>query len=439
MEKLIIEGGKRLAGEIALSGAKNAALPILAATILAEGPCSLGDVPELNDVTALSRILQSLGLRVERGADGRITTEVLDEKLSIAGYDLVSRMRASICVLGPLLAKRGEARVSLPGGCVIGTRPIDLHLKALRALGAEISIEHGYIVARAKRLKGTQIYLGGAFGSSVLGTGTAIMAAVLAEGRTYIEHAAMEPEVEDLARFLVHMGASIEGIGTHRLEIRGVRRLEGARHDVIPDRIEAGTLMAATAITGGEVRVRNAVPGHLAAVIDRLREAGVELEISAAGRDGGGGGGGNGGRADITVAAPKRARAVDITTLPYPGFPTDLQAQFMALLSMAEGACVITEKVFPDRFMHTGELVRMGADIVREGATAKVTGVGRLSGAPVMASDLRASAALVVAGLAAEGRTDVRRIYHLDRGYEKLEQKLSSLGAKIRRARDEED
>jgi len=436
MEKLIIEGGRRLTGELALSGAKNAALPILAATILAEGPCSLGDVPDLNDVTALSRILQSLGLRVEREADGRVTTEVVDERASVAGYDLVSRMRASICVLGPLLAKRGEARVSLPGGCVIGTRPIDLHLKALRALGAEIAIEHGDIVARAKRLKGAQIYLGGAFGSSVLGTGTAMMAAVLAEGRTYIEHAAMEPEVEDLARFLVRMGASIEGIGTHRLEIRGVRRLEGARHDVIPDRIETGTLMAAAAITGGEVRVRSAVPGHLAAVIDRLREAGVELEISAAGR---GGGGGDGGRADITVAAPKRARAVDITTLPYPGFPTDLQAQFMALLSTAEGTCVITEKVFPDRFMHTGELTRMGAEIVREGATVKVTGVERLSGAPVMASDLRASAALIVAGLAAEGRTDVRRIYHLDRGYEKLEQKLSALGAKIRRARDEEE
>jgi UDP-N-acetylglucosamine 1-carboxyvinyltransferase len=326
-------------------------------------------------------------------------------------------MRASVCVLGPLLAKRGYARVSMPGGCVIGARPIDLHLRGLEALGAKITVEHGYITAEAKRLRGARVYLGGPFGSSVLGTANVMMAAALADGRTVIEHAACEPEIEDLARFLIRMGASIEGAGTHRLLIRGVRRLDGAAHTVIPDRIEAGTFLAAAAATRSEVTVRGARPEHLDATLDRFRACGADFTDE----DG------------VIHVRPSALQGIELTTLPYPGFPTDMQAQFMAMLAVAEGTSTITEKIYPERFMHAAELARLGAQISVQGATAVVEGPAKLTGATVMASDLRASAALIIAGLVAEGATEVRRVYHLDRGYEDLVAKFQGLGARIRR------
>ena len=419
MDKFIIEGGVSLRGEVAISGAKNAALPIMAACLLAEGECRILDVPPLADVATLSQLLGELGMDVSReGNDLRL--RVVDTAHSHACYDLVRKMRASVCVLGPLLASRGYARVAMPGGCTIGPRPIDIHLRGLRALGAEIELQEGDVVARADRLKGAEIFLGGPFGSTVTGTANVMMAATLAQGRTIIECAACEPEVQDLADFLNAMGARIRGAGTPRLTIEGVRRLEGAEHRIIPDRIEAGTFMIAAAMAGEQVQLARARLDHMMAVVDKLRQIGLTIEPS----DGG-----------AVVVGRAKLRAVEVCTHPYPGFPTDLQAQLMALLCAAEGNSVITEKVFPDRFLHVAELGRMGANIRKEGPTSIVTGVERLVGAPVMASDLRASAALVLAGLVAKGTSEVSRVYHIDRGYDRIEAKLAHLGANIHRVK----
>ncbi|MBS3820324.1 MAG: UDP-N-acetylglucosamine 1-carboxyvinyltransferase [Planctomycetes bacterium] len=418
MDKFVINGGARLRGEVTVSGAKNAALPILAATLLTEGPTKLRDVPNLADVRAMLDLLGDLGCRTSRDEAGVITAEVTETANSHAVYDRVRKMRASICVLGPLLARRGEVRVSMPGGCAIGPRPIDLHLRGLRALGAEISLDSGDVVARAQRLKGTTIFLGGPFGSTVLGTANVMMAAALAEGVTVIESAACEPEIQDLADYLNACGANISGAGSPRVTIEGVETLTGQAHTVIPDRIEAGTFILAGAITNGDITVANARVDHLLAVTDKLHEVGVQVETAGEG---------------LAVGTDRFLRPVDVTTQPYPGFPTDLQAQLMALLCLAEGNSAITEKIFPDRFLHLAELLRMGANIRKEGPVAIVTGAGELIGAPVMASDLRASAALVLAGLVARGTTEVRRVYHIDRGYEEIETKLNPLGADITR------
>ena len=422
MDKILIDGGFPLRGTVDVRGAKNSALPILFSTILTEGTCILQNVPFLRDVDSTMRILSELGMNSQRRIDGSIEVAEEDASSFTAPYDHVRKMRASVCALGPLLAKRGRAKVSLPGGCALGVRPINLHLKGLRALGASIRIDHGYIEAEARKLRGTTIYLGGPFGSSVLGTANIMMAATLAEGATIIEAAACEPEIVDLAHFLLKMGARIRGIGTPRLEIEGVTELDGAEHAIIPDRIEAGTFLIAGALTRGDVVVKGARCEHLAAVLDMLHQAG--LFVSAEGDT-------------VRVYTNGGFRPVDVTTLPYPGFPTDLQAQMMALLSLAEGISVITEKIYPDRFIHISELVRMGANIRKEGSSAIVCGVPALSGAPVMASDLRASASLVLAGLVARGTTEISRIYHLDRGYEQIELRLQSLGAKIRRVQVE--
>jgi UDP-N-acetylglucosamine 1-carboxyvinyltransferase len=420
MEKFVVRGGTRLKGEVSVSGAKNASLPILAATLLGEGESLIENVPNLRDISTMIRLLRSLGARVTQ-SNGCISVKATNGLVPLAPYKLVSTMRASICVLGPLLGRLRRAEVSLPGGCVIGPRPIDLHLKGLQALGAGITIEHGYVKAKAKQLRGGDIYLGGPYGSSVLATANVMMAAVLAKGVTQIENAACEPEVEDLANFLIRMGAKIEGAGTHLVRIQGVKRLRGARHRVIPDRVEAGTYLVAGAITRGDVTVTDVLPQHNNALLDKLRAAGVEVRQ---------------GKNWVRVCGKKGLKPVDVTTLPYPGFPTDLQAQMMALMTVTPGISVITEKIYPDRFMHISELNRMGAKIFLESASAIVTGVKRLSGAHVMASDLRASAALVLAGLVAEGRTDVHRIYHLDRGYEKVEEKLKALGAMVFREKE---
>lgn len=418
MDSFVIEGGTPLRGTVAVSGAKNAALPILAASILAEGPVVLHNVPRLSDVEFMTLILAELGVSSRWVGEHSLRLEVVDEEPVTAHYDLVRKMRGSFCVLGPLLGKRGRAVVSLPGGCVIGPRPIDLHLKGLRALGARLTLERGYVVGDGSGLRGAEVYLGGPNGSTCTGTANVVMAAVRARGRTAIVGAACDPEVVDLCRFLVAMGARIEGIGSPRLLIEGVDRLRGTEYSIIPDRIEAGTFLVAGAITRGEVTVEGVVPTHLTAVVDKLRETGVEVEV---------------GRDSVSVRGPERLRPTDITTLPPPGFPTDLQAQFTALLSLAEGVSVVTEKIFPDRFMHIAELNRMGADIRKEGPSAIIKGVEELSGAQVMASDLRASAALVLAGLAARGTTVVNRVYHIDRGYERIEEKLASLGARVKR------
>ncbi len=367
------------------------------------------------------KILRNLGVKVQFEG-GRAVIEPRGYRNHIAPYKYVKEMRASFCVLGPILAKHRIAQVSYPGGCAIGNRPVDLHLKGIKALGAEIRIEHGYVIAQAKQLKGAHIFLGGAFGSSVLATDNVMMAATLAKGRTVIENAACEPEVVDLADFLVKMGAKIKGAGTPLLEIEGVRRLGGAEYEVIPDRIEAGTFMIAAAITKGDLLIKGARYDHLGALVDKLLDAGVT--ITRHGKD-------------IRVRVMRHLKPVDITTLPYPGFPTDLQAQMMALVSVINGISVITEKIYPDRYMHVSELARMGAQIKLEGDSAIVKGIKQLSGAPVMASDLRASAALVLAGMAAKGRTDVSRVYHLDRGYDRIELKLSDVGANIRREKEE--
>lgn len=423
MDKFICDGGRRLTGTIEVSGSKNAALPILAATLLADkDECVIRGVPRLRDVLTMLEILNELGVEAAFDDGGVIRTRVRNERPVTAPYKLVSTMRASVCVLGPLVAKRHQAKVSLPGGCVIGVRPIDLHMKGLKALGAEIAVEHGYVIARARRLRANRIYLGGAFGSTVTGTANILMASVLAEGRTVIENAACEPEVQDLSDFLVKMGAKIEGIGTHRLVIDGVRALHGADHTVIPDRIEAGTFMIAAALTGGDLRVKNARADHLGALLDKFSEIGVHTSFR---------------KNECRVRGSRRTfTPVDVTTLPYPGFPTDLQAQMMVLLSLADGISVVTEKIYPDRFMHVPELSRMGAQIRKEGPNAIIHGVGWLSGAPVMASDLRASAALILAGLVAKGTTEVRRVYHVDRGYEKMDAKLRAVGASIERVVD---
>lgn len=416
MDSFLIEGGLPLNGEVTISGSKNAVLPILAATLLTSETCVIRRVPDLSDVGFMLKILQSLGAEVTR--DGGTLTIRAANISGRGDYELIRKMRGSICILGPLLARLNEAVVSLPGGCVIGTRPIDLHLKGLRGLGAEVDVEGGYVRVHAPRLEGQMVFLGGRVGPTVLGTANVMMAATLAAGITVIESAACEPEVVDLADFLIAMGARITGAGSPTITIHGVKELHGADHEVIADRIEAGTFAAVAAATGGEVVLRGARADHLGAVLDKLQEAGAEVRRSAG---------------LLTVRGTGSVKPVDITTMPYSGFPTDMQAQLMALACQAPGTSILTERIFESRFMHASELMRLGADIAIEGPTAIVKGGRPLSGAPVMASDLRASAALVIAGLAARGSTQVHRVYHLDRGYERMELKLQKLGARIQR------
>ena len=413
--RLEIEGGVPLSGTVTVSAAKNATLPALAAALLTSQPLVIENPPALADVATMTRLLARLGAVVSRDTNGATRVQVEQVASSEAPYELVSTMRASVLVLGPLLARTGVARVALPGGCAIGVRPIDQHLKGFRKLGAEISIVNGYVEARASRLKGARITTDLV---TVTGTENLMMAAAGAEGTTVIENAACEPEVADLARLLGAMGARIEGAGTARLVIEGAPELGGARHRVIPDRIEAGTLIVAGAITGGDLTVAGLAPEHLSAVLAKLEECGVGLEVGAD---------------RVRVRGPARPRAADVITSPFPGFPTDMQAQVMTLLGLADGQSRVTETIFENRFMHVAELARMGARIETDGATAVIRGVPEYQGAPVMASDLRASAALVLAGLAARGRTSVSRVYHLDRGYERLELKLAGAGARIAR------
>jgi UDP-N-acetylglucosamine 1-carboxyvinyltransferase len=418
MDRLVIRGGKPLCGTVVVSGAKNAALPAMAAVLLAGGELILENVPSLRDVATIEKLLSSLGVESRDEAPGRVRLTSQAVRRFEVPYDLVRTMRASVLVLGPLLARFGKARVSLPGGCAIGPRPINLHLAGLREMGAEIDLVEGYVVAKAPRLTGTRFTFETI---TVTGTENLMMAAALAKGTTVLENAAREPEVEDLARLLQEMGARIEGAGTSTITIEGVQELAGARHRVIPDRIEAGTLAVAAAITHGDVLIQGCVPQHLEAVTVKLQEAGV----SVAPEEGG-----------LRVRMAARPRPVDITTAPFPGFATDMQAQIMALMAIADGRSMITETVFENRFMHVPELLRMGADVTVTGRTALVRGVPFLRGAPVMATDLRASASLVLAGLRARGETVVHRIYHLDRGYEGLEAKLYSLGGNIERMED---
>ena len=420
MDKLVIEGGRRLEGTVEISGAKNSSLPILAATVLSKEKSIIRNVPQVADVFTMVKILKSLGAKVLHTGN---TVEVDPSGIRnpVLTYKIVSTMRGSICFLGPLLARFRSAQISFPGGCVIGPRPIDLHIKGVKALGADITLEHGYVLAKTKELKGTRIYLGGAFGSSVLGTGNVMMAATMAKGKTVIVNAACEPEVVDLGNFLKKMGAKISGLGSPSIEIEGVKKLSGANYSIIPDRIEAGTYMIAAAITKGDVTIKNFDLSLLGAMLDKMRDAGVSITEK------------NG---HVRVRREKKLKPISVTTLPYPGYPTDLQAQMMALMCVVPGISVITEKIYPERFMHVSELNRMGASIILEGPSAIVSGNKKLSGAPVMASDLRASAGLVVAGLVAEGTTEISRIYHLDRGYENLVAKLQHLGAKIRREKD---
>jgi UDP-N-acetylglucosamine 1-carboxyvinyltransferase len=416
--KIVVEGGARLEGEVVISGAKNAVLPILCATLLADGPMTLRNVPHLHDVHTTARLLAELGARVGDGGPGVVTVDPTSVHSQVASYELVKTMRASVLVLGPLLARYGHAEVSLPGGCAIGSRPVDLHIKGLQSLGAEIVVENGYIKARAEKLRGARHVFDFA---SVGATENVLMAAVLAEGRTVLENAAMEPEIVDLAECLIAMGARIEGHGTGRIVVHGVDALRAAEHTVVADRIEAGTFLVAAAMTGGRVTLTKARPDTMDAVLDKLKEAGAELDC-------------DGDRIMLDMQG-RRLRAIDITTATHPGFPTDMQAQFMAMNCIADGVSVINETIFENRFMHVNELMRLGADIRVDGHTAVVRGVPKLSGAPVMATDLRASASLILAGLVASGETTIDRIYHLDRGYENIEQKLSGLGAKIRRVR----
>jgi len=418
MDKIRIHGGHPLSGSIKISGSKNSALPILAATLLTREPCTIRRVPDLSDTNYMLQILKHLGAEVER-ASGTVTIAAAKIN-SVAPYDVVRRMRASVCVIGPLLGRCKEATVSLPGGCVIGDRPIDLHLKGFEALGSAVRVEGGDIKVFAPKLTGAVINLRGKFGPTVLGTDNVMMAAALAEGTTVIEGAAQEPEVVDLANFLNKMGAKIEGAGTRRIIIEGVKELHGTEHDIIPDRIEAGTFLVAGAICGTGVTIKRVEPDHVQAVTTALNKCGFKIESSAD---------------SITVAPNGVATPVELATEPYPGFPTDMQAQMCALLSTTGGISVITENVFPQRYMHIAELKRMGAHVDLEGPTAVIQGVERLFGAPVMASDLRASAALVLAGLKADGITEVSRVYHIDRGYEHLDEKLSELGAHIERVK----
>jgi UDP-N-acetylglucosamine 1-carboxyvinyltransferase len=423
MDKLLIHGGRRLAGEVAISGAKNAALPELCAALLTAEPVTLSNVPRLQDVATMLRLLGTMGVHVERGEAPSDVVRLDASRIAApeAPYDLVKTMRASILVLGPLLARVGTARVSLPGGCAIGSRPVDQHIKGLQAMGADIAVEHGYIVARAGRLKGARITTDMV---TVTGTENLLMAATLAEGETLLENAAQEPEVFDLAEMLIAMGARIEGHGTSRIRIEGVARLSGVAHRTIPDRIECGTFLCAVAAAGGDVVLRDARAEHLDAVIDKLREAGATIESGSAD-----------GRGWIRVRAGGRLKAVSFRTSEYPAFPTDMQAQFMVLDCIADGASKVAETIFENRFMHVDELLRLGAKIEVDGHTAMVQGVERLSGARVMATDLRASASLVIAGLVAEGETLLDRIYHLDRGYDRMEAKLRGLGADIERVK----
>ncbi|MEJ2201382.1 MAG: UDP-N-acetylglucosamine 1-carboxyvinyltransferase [Desulfuromonadaceae bacterium] len=417
MDKIVIHGGRRLQGEVGISGAKNSALPLLFATLLAPGQHQVGNVPDLRDIATVEKLLTILGASVQRDKDVFKVDATAIASVE-APYDLVRTMRASVLVLGPLLARLGHARVSLPGGCAIGARPINLHLKGLEAMGAEITLDHGYVEARAKRLHGARILFDM---PTVGGTENLLMAASLAKGTTVLENAACEPEIVDLAEALTTMGARIEGAGTDSITIEGVDELKPMRFDVMPDRIEAGTFMIAAAMTAGDVLVTGAIAAHLEALIIKLREAGVEVVEEARG---------------VRVRGPEKLLSVHIKTRPYPGFPTDMQAQFMALMTLGTGTSVISENVFENRFMHVCELQRMGADISIEGHTAMIKGGKPLYGAPVMATDLRASASLILAALAAENTTEISRIYHLDRGYERIEEKLKQLGADIARVRE---
>ncbi len=414
MDQILIQGGRRLQGEVRTSGAKNAALPILASTILGGGECVLSNMPRVVDVLTMGKLLSMLGIAVTQEGD-RTVVQASTVASTEAPYDLVRTMRASVLVLGPLVARLGEAKVSLPGGCAIGSRPVNFHLAGLEKMGATVEIEHGYIKAAARRLKGCRIYFDT---PTVTGTENLMMAAVLAEGTTVLENAAKEPEISDLAAFLVKRGARIAGAGTDMIAIEGVTELNGADHEVIPDRIEAGTYLVAGAITGGEVVIDRCRPEHMEPLLMKLRESGVDLVEE---------------KERVHLKVPGRLKGTNVRTSPHPGFPTDMQAQFVALMAVAEGTSVVTETIFESRFMHVEELRRMGADIRVEGNRVVITGKERLTGAPVMASDLRASAGLIVAGLAAEGITEVSRVYHLDRGYERLEEKLRTLGASIER------
>lgn len=428
MDVFEIDGGQRLEGSVRCVGAKNSVLPILAASLLTDEPLRLGNVPDLADVRTMVKILEHLGTTVDRSEGGKLSARSATEIDPNAPWELVRRMRASFEVLGPLLGRCGRARVSFPGGCVFGVRPVDVHLKGFAALGATVSQEAGYVEVKAPPggLQGGEVFLGTPFGSSVGATRNVMMAAVLAKGTTVLHSAACEPEVIDLAQCLVSMGAQIEGIGSPTVTIHGVDKLHGAEHEVIPDRIEAGTYLIAGAMTGGRVRVEGCRPGELSALLDAFWKAGVAIERGE----------------DWIETQPRdqaqRLRPTDVTTQPFPGFPTDLQAQWMSAMVMADGVSVITERIYYDRYMHLAELLRLGAQIRREGSTAIVQGVPRLSGASIMASDLRASAALVLAGLVAEGTTRVFRVYHIDRGYEAIEERLSALGANIRRVNQDE-
>ena len=418
MDKLLIDGGTRLEGEIRVSGAKNAALPILCAALLTPEPLVLSNVPRLNDVRTMQTLLSQMGVRIEATSAGEVTLDAAEIDWPLAPYELVKTMRASILALGPLVARCGEARVSLPGGCAIGLRPVDQHVKGLLAMGAEIDLDHGYIDAKARRLAGTRFVFDVV---TVTGTENLMMAATLADGVTTLENAAHEPEVVDLAECLNAMGARVTGAGSDRITIEGVERLHGASHAIMPDRIETGTFLVAAAAAGGDVTLTGARAGTLEAVLDKLAEAGSTLTVD---------------QGSIRVARAAPLKSVSLRTAPYPAFPTDMQAQLMALMTLADDTAVITETIFENRMMHVQELKRLGADIEVESSTAIVKGVRALTGANVMATDLRASACLVIAGLMAEGQTTIDRIYHLDRGYEKIEQKLSALGATIRRVKE---
>jgi UDP-N-acetylglucosamine 1-carboxyvinyltransferase len=414
MDRLLIEGGIPLKGETTVSGAKNAALPLLTAALLTAEPVTFTNVPALNDVATMLKLLAQMGVQVERNGD-RVTLDAAQLNNPVAAYELVKTMRAAILVLGPLVARCGEAKVSLPGGCAIGARPVDQHIKGLQAMGAETAVEHGYVHAQCRRLRGAHLFTDMV---TVTGTENLMMAACLAAGETVIENAAREPEVVDLANCLIAMGARITGAGSDLIRIVGVERLHGTEYRIMPDRIETGTYLCAAAATGGSIRLTGTTATYLEAVIDKLTDAGCRIEVEANA---------------ISLAAPRRLTAVSIRTAPYPAFPTDMQAQFMALSCVADGTAIIRETIFENRFMHAVELIRLGADIKIDGNTAVVCGVAKLDGATVMATDLRASASLVIAGLAAQGETLVDRIYHLDRGYEALDRKLSALGARIRR------
>lgn len=418
MQKLIIEGHHPLSGSVRVSGSKNAALPILAATLLTDCPCEIHNVPQLRDTRTMCELLKSLGKDVDF-VGNVVQVFPKGELQPIAHYDLVSTMRGSFCVLGPLLGRLRQAKVSLPGGCVIGIRPVDLHLKGLRCMGVTFEVDNGYIIGDARDLHGGQIYLGGVFGSSVLATANIMMAAVLADGETIIQSAACEPEIQDLGNFLNALGANVSGHGSPTIRVKGVSALEGATHTVGSDRIEAGTFILLAAATHSDITVHGVVHEHVFVLLDKLQEYGMRFEYA---------------EGSLHIQCPDRGRPVSVATYPYPGFPTDLQAQLMAVLATVNGVSVVIDRVFPDRFIHIAELNRMGANIRREGNAAIIEGVSELYGAPVMASDLRASAALVIAALSAKGTTEINRVYHLDRGYEDLDQKLLSLGARVSRA-----